>query len=77
MTILTKEILILAIFDVMKIIRSWREQKILLKRMFESLQDEDFVFEDGKREFMIERLCAKLGKSKSELELIFENIQLS
>ena len=61
----------------MNIIRSWREQKILLKRMFSNLTDEDFVYEEGKREFMLERLCARLGKTRKELELIFEEIQLS
>jgi hypothetical protein len=61
----------------MNIIRSWREQKILLKRMFSNLTDEDFVYEEGKREFMLEGLCAKLGKSKTELELILAEIQLS
>ena len=61
----------------MNLFRSWREQKILLKRMFSNLTDEDFVYEEGKKEFMIERLCAKLGKSKTELELIFAEIQRS
>jgi len=61
----------------MNIIRSWREQKILLKRMFSNLTDEDFVYEEGKKEFMLERLCIKLGKSKTDLELIFAEIQLS
>jgi hypothetical protein len=61
----------------MNIVRSWREQKILLKRMFSSLTDEDFVFEEGKKEFMLERLCVKLGKTKMELQLIFAEIQLS
>ena len=61
----------------MDIIRSWREQKILLKRMFSNLTDEDFVYEEGKKELMLERLCAKLGKTKKELELIFAEIQLS
>jgi len=61
----------------MNIIRSWREQKILLKRMFSNLTDEDFVYEEGKKEFMLERLCIKLGKSKTDLELIFTEIQLS
>ena len=61
----------------MNILRSWREQKILLKRMFDNLSDEDFVFEEGQRESMLERLCVKLGKSKPELELIFAEIQLS
>jgi len=60
----------------MNLLRSWREQKILLKRMFSNLTDEDFLYEEGKKEFMLERLCAKLGKSKTELELIFAQIQL-
>ena len=45
--------------------------------MFTDLSDEDFIFEEGKREYMLERLCAKLGKSKTELELIFAEIQVS
>ena len=45
--------------------------------MFANLSDEDFLFEEGKRESMLEKLCAKLGKSKPELELIFAEIQLS
>ena len=61
----------------MNVVRSWREQKILLKRMFSSLTDADFVFEEGKREYMLERLCSKLGKTKQELEVIFAEIQLS
>jgi hypothetical protein len=69
--------LIITTFAVMNILRSWREQKVLLKRRFENLTDEDFVYEEGKREFMLERLSAKLGKTKSELELIFAEIQLS
>ncbi|MEY4930800.1 MAG: hypothetical protein RI909_1524 [Bacteroidota bacterium] len=56
--------------------RSWREQKILLKRIFPILSDEDFVFEDGKKETMLERLQEKLGKSKPELEVIFAELQL-
>lgn len=61
----------------MNIVRSWREQKILLKRMFDNLTDEDFVHEEGKKEFMLERLRAKLGKTKLELELILAEIQHS
>jgi hypothetical protein len=65
------------LYCTMNIMRSWREQKILLKRMFANLTDEDFLFEEGKRESMLERLCVKLGKSKPELELIFAEIQRS
>ncbi len=56
-------------------LRSWREQKILLKRLFPILSDEDFAFEDGKKETMFERLQEKLGKSKPELEMILAEIQ--
>jgi hypothetical protein len=61
----------------MNIVRSWREQKILLKRRFPILSEEDFSFEEGKRETMLTRLQEKLGKSKQELERIFAEIQLS
>lgn len=50
---------------------------MLLKRRFPLLSDEDFLFEEGKRETMLERLQQKLGKSKTELEMIFQEIQLS
>jgi hypothetical protein len=59
----------------MNILRSWREQKILLKRRFPILSDEDFFFEEGKRESMLKRLEAKLGKNTQELELIFAELQ--
>jgi hypothetical protein len=61
----------------MNLLRSWREQKILLKRMFSNLTDEDFQYEEGKKEFMLKKLGDKLGKSPTELELIFAEIQLS
>lgn len=59
----------------MNILRSWREQKILLKRLFPILSDEDFVFEDGNKESMFKKLQEKLGKSKHELEMILAEIQ--
>jgi hypothetical protein len=61
----------------MNILRSWREQKILLKRRFPILSDEDLVFEEGKRDSMLRRLETKLGKNPQELELIFAELQLS
>ena len=61
----------------MNIVRSWREQKILLKRRFPSLSDEDFSFEEGKKETMLNKLQEKLGKTQQELERIFAEIQLS
>lgn len=61
----------------MDIIRSWREQKILLKRRFPILSDDDFLFEDGKKETMFQKLEVKLGISKPELTSLFEEIQRS
>jgi uncharacterized protein YjbJ (UPF0337 family) len=61
----------------MKIFRSWREQKILLKRRFPFLSDNDFVFEEGDRDSMLGKLQEKLGKTKEELEMIFAEIQRS
>ncbi len=57
--------------------RSWREQKILLKRMFSSLSDEDFQYEGERKEDMLERLQKKLGKTRQELDAIFADLQLS
>ena len=58
------------------ILRSWREQKIMLKRRFPVLQDEDFHFEDGKKDTMLRRLQEKLNKSAAELEALFAELQL-
>lgn len=59
----------------MNIIRSWREQKILLKRRYPVLEDEDFLFEEGHRETMLDRLSAKLEKTRAELEWLFADLQ--
>ena len=63
--------------SIMDIVRSWREQRILLKRRFPILSDDDFVFEEGKKDTMLRKLEEKLGISKPELELIFTEIQRS
>jgi hypothetical protein len=60
----------------MNIVRSWREQKVMLKRRFPILSDEDFVFEKDGRENMLARLEAKLNKSRIELESLFAELQL-
>lgn len=59
----------------MQIIRSWREQKAMLKMRFPSLNDKDFDFKDGKREVMLDKLCVKLKITRSELHLIFKELQ--
>jgi len=60
----------------MNIVRSWREQKIMLKRRFPILSDEDFVFEKDGRENMLAKLEAKLKKSRTELDSLFAELQL-
>ena len=60
----------------MNIVRSWREQKIMLKRRFPILSDEDFAFEKDGRENMLANLEAKLKKSRMELDLLFAELQL-
>lgn len=60
----------------MNIVRSWREQKVMLKRRFPILSDEDFVFEKDGRENMLKKLEAKLNKSRFELDSLFAELQL-
>lgn len=58
-------------------LRSWREVKILLKRRFDILVDEDLLFDENDKEKLFQVLQAKLGKTKEELQRIFAEIQLS
>ena len=60
----------------MNIVRSWREQKVMLKRRFPDLNDEDFVYEKDDRETMLTRLQTKLNKTRNELESLFAELQL-
>ncbi|MBA4055393.1 MAG: general stress protein CsbD [Marivirga sp.] len=60
----------------MNIIRSWREQKVMLKRRFPILSDEDFLLAEDNRETMLQQLQTKLGKTRDELESIFAELQL-
>lgn len=59
------------------ILRSWRELKILMKRRYPFLQDEDFHFEDGNKETMLKKLCEKLNKTKDEMDSLLAELQLS
>ena len=61
----------------MMILRSWREQKILLKRKYPFLLDEDFLYEEGEKETMLEKLRKKLKMTKEQLDLVFAEIQKS
>lgn len=53
--------------------RAWGKQKANLKAMFPELEDNDFLYEYGGKEAMMNRLQNKIGKTRSELnELITE-----
>ena len=45
----------------------WDEQKDLLKQKFAALNENDFMFDEGKKEEILERIQLKLSKSKDEL----------
>lgn len=60
----------------MNIVRSWREQKIMLKRRFPDLNDEDLHYEGEDKESMLAKLEKKLKKTRSELEALFAELQL-
>lgn len=57
------------------IVRSWREQKVMLKWRFPFLNDADFAFEEGNMENMLDRLAAKLNKTKAELKTLLAELQ--
>ena len=60
----------------MHIVRSWREQKIMLKRRFPILNDDDFVDKDGNKESILKVLETKLSKTRAELESLLAELQL-
>ncbi len=45
----------------------WRKQKAKLKNMFSELTDDDFTYDYGMKEAMMEKLLEKIGKTRSEL----------
>ena len=53
---------------------NWNEQKGKLKQKFATLTDNDLLFEEGKKEEMMGRLQAKLGKTKEELHKIITSL---
>jgi uncharacterized protein YjbJ (UPF0337 family) len=53
---------------------SWNEQKIRLKKKFAALTDNDLLSVKGSKEEMIAKLQVILGKTKAELEKIFETL---
>lgn len=54
---------------------NWNELKGKLKQKYAELTDNDLMFEEGKKEEMLGKLQAKLGKTKEEMEKIFSELQ--
>jgi len=53
---------------------NWEEQKGILKLKFAALTDNDFMFDEGKKEEMLGRLQIKLSKTTEELRDIISSI---
>jgi hypothetical protein len=48
----------------------WAVQKAKLRLVFTHLDDEDFHYDYGKKDVMLELLQKKLGKSREEFNLL-------
>ena len=59
----------------MDIIRSWREQKVMLKWRFPFLTDADLDYATGEKDRMLKALASKLKKTKLELDNLFAELQ--
>lgn len=55
--------------------RSWRELRVMLKWRFPFLSDEYFTFEEDKNEKMLDKLAARLHKTRSDLDLPLGELQ--
>jgi hypothetical protein len=50
--------------------KTWEEVKEKLRKKFLALIDEDFKFEEGKKNEMLDRVALKAGKTRQELNKI-------
>ena len=53
---------------------TWAEQKGKLKQSFAILTDNDLMFDEGKKEEMLGKVQAKLGKTKEEFQKIIAEL---
>ena len=51
---------------------NWNEMKGKIKQKFADLTDDDLLFEEGKEDEMWGKLQQKLGKTKKEIQSLFE-----
>lgn len=53
---------------------NWNEQKAKLRQKFPVITDTDLLYEQGKKDEMLERLQVKLGTTKEELVKMIESL---
>lgn len=53
---------------------NWNETKGKLKQKFAMLTDSDVLLVEGKKDEMLGRLQAKLGKTKAEIEKLISEL---
>jgi uncharacterized protein YjbJ (UPF0337 family) len=53
---------------------NWNELKGKLKKKFAVLTDNDLMYEDGREDELFGKLQIKLGKSKSELQKLIDEL---
>ncbi|MBP1644622.1 MAG: CsbD family protein [Bacteroidetes bacterium] len=53
---------------------NWNEQKGKLKMKFATLNDDDLMYLEGKKDEMLGKLQIKLGKTKEELDKIIAEL---
>lgn len=51
---------------------NWNELKGKLKQKYADLTDDDLLYEDGQEDEMWGKLQQKLGKTKKEIQSLFE-----
>jgi uncharacterized protein YjbJ (UPF0337 family) len=54
---------------------NWNELKGKLKKRFAVLSDNDLLYEEGKEDELFGKLQKRLGKTKSELEELFDELK--
>jgi uncharacterized protein YjbJ (UPF0337 family) len=55
---------------------TWNEMKGKLKQQFGNLTDDDLAFSEGKEDELLGRLQKRLGKSKEDVRLLIEKMEI-
>ncbi|MDP2387308.1 MAG: general stress protein CsbD [Bacteroidota bacterium] len=55
---------------------NWNVTKVKLKHYFDKLTDKDLVWTKGRQGLMLDKIQAKLGKTKEELDSIISELEV-